>query len=148
MQWKPARLPRSDWWGWGSPFYHVLEEAPNLRGFVFPPQHSHRDALDQRPSIKHANIRIVGFPTDSNGIKLDDFLWYSNLCREIFPSLSVFRITGAITPPNRRINPISYNSFWVRHAAMYLKDIGIRLEDRSGRDLWEEFSERAEIPEL
>jgi hypothetical protein len=129
---------------WGTQFESVLEAAPNLQEFVFSPFSSRKSASDQLPSIKHTNIYIVGFPEDARTIELEDFLWYSNLCMETFPSLSVFRITGVVNPPDRHRKPISYNNFWVRRAAMHLKDRGIRLEDRSGRDLWEKLSERAE----
>jgi hypothetical protein len=124
---------------WGTQFYGVLEAAPNLREIVISPHYSHRGGLNQEPSIKHINIRIVGFAVDSHESNWEKFSWYSSICREIFPSLSAFRITGVVPDPSRW-----YSNFWVRRAAIDLKDRGIRLEDRSGRDLWEELSESAQ----
>lgn len=122
-------------------FCEMLTAAPNIKRLVFRPQPSDNISLDQLPPMKYASVSVVGLPMNidyADGQHVKDFSWYIRLCMQAFPSLRIFRITGILSLPNRAEKSKWYNNYWVYGAAIDLRAKGVRFEDQSGRDLWEE----------
>ena len=127
-------------------FCQILGAAPNIKEFVFSPRRSDDINIDHLPPARYANVEVVGLPKDVNW-GTQGFYWYTRLCAQAFPSLKIFRITGVVVPPNRERNGRQFNEWWVRRAAIDMRSKGIRLEDRTGRDLWEELGMAADEKE-
>lgn len=125
-------------------FCEMLAAVPNIKELVFYPRPYDNISFDQLPPAKYVNVEVVGLPVGIRYADTEDLSWYTRLCTQAFPSLRIVRITGRLVPPNPEKTPRSYNQFWVRRAAIDLRSKGIRLEDRHGRDLWQDLGTAAD----